>query len=124
MTVNFAKVKYSGSELNYNKDGVSIVGTLEKVNRDSVKLDSTFKSTVTVTCSRCGKEFTKEVEYPLELILSDGRYNNSDEIDVIEFFDGNIDITYISESEIASIQEDYNFCQDCKEAEEILEVEL
>jgi len=124
MTVNFAKVKYSGSELNYNKDGVSIVGRLEKVNRDSVKLDSTFKSTVTVTCSRCGKEFTKEVEYPLELILSDGRYNNSDEIDVIEFFDGNIDITYISESEIASIQEDYNFCQDCKEAEEILEVEL
>jgi uncharacterized metal-binding protein YceD (DUF177 family) len=124
MTIAFAKVKHTPTELKFSEDGVSITGTLAKEWRDSVKLLSTFKADVDVICSRCGKEYIKHVEYPLELILSDGRYNNNDEIDVIEFFDGNIDITYISESEIASIQEDYNFCEDCALTEEVLEVEL
>lgn len=124
MTVSFSKVKHTPTELNFSKGAVSIIGTLAKEGRDSVKMLSTFKADVDVICSRCGKEYVKHVEYPLELILSDGRYNSNDEIDVIEFFDGNIDITYISESEIASIQEDYNFCKDCSLAEEVLEVEL
>lgn len=124
MTVSFSKVKHTPTKLNFSKGAVSIIGTLAKEGRDSVKMLSTFKADVDIICSRCGKEYVKDVKYPLELILSDGRYNSNDEIDVIEFFDGNIDITYISESEIASIQEDYNFCKDCSLAEEVLEVEL
>ena len=124
MQIAFTKIKTTPSQLDFSNDGVSINGTLTKVARDCVKLDSTFKAEVNVTCSRCGKDFIKRVEYPLGLILSDGRYNNNDEIDVIEFFDSNIDITYISESEIASIQEDYSFCSDCIDANEVLEVEL
>jgi len=124
MEIAFSKVKHTPTELNFVEENVSIIGTLSKESRDIVKLESHFQADVPVTCSRCGKEFIKRIAYPLSLILSDGRYNDNDEIDVIEFFNNSIDITYISESEIASIQEDYNFCQECKETDEILEVEI
>ena len=124
MVIAFSKVRHTPTELEFIQDGVSITGTLTKMSRDLVKLESHFKADVNVICSRCGKDYTKRVEYPLGLILSDGRYNDNDEIDVIEFFDNMIDITYISASEIASIQEDYNFCSECQKTDEVLEVEI
>ena len=123
MQISFSKIKHTPTALDFVQDNLSITGTLSKEGRDCVKLDSLFKAKINVICSRCGKEFVKDLNYPLELILSDGRYNSNDEIDVIEFFDGNIDISYIAQSEIASIQEDYNFCQECIETDDILEVE-
>ena len=124
MEIAFSKVKYTPMQINFAEDGTSIIGTLTKLSRDLVRLESDFKADVDVICSRCGKEYKKSVAYPLGLILSDGRYNDSDEIDVIEFFNNLIDITYISESEVASIQGDYNLCPNCQETEEVLEVEI
>ena len=124
MEIAFSKIKHTPTDINFVEDGVSIIGTLTKQSRDLVRLESHFKADIDVICSRCGKEYRKSVAYPLGLILSDGRYNDNDEIDVIEFFNNLIDITYISESEIASIQEDYNFCPECQETDEVLEVEL
>jgi hypothetical protein len=51
----------------------------------------------------------------LELTLSDGIYDEDDNLlDVIEFFEGYIDIDEIIESEVASIKSDFHYCKDCK----------
>jgi len=124
MEISFLKIKQTPVNINYKKDKNSIIGTLKRVNRDSVKLDSILKAELNFICNRCGKEWSKEIEYPLELILSDGRYNSKDEIDVIEFFNGVIDFDYIINSEIISIEDGYNFCEDCIDNDEILEIEF
>ena len=124
MEISFSKIKQSPVDINYSKDGVEIIGTLERVSRDNIKLDSNFKSTVEVICNRCGKEYKIDANYSLGLILSDGGYNGKDELDVVEFYDGKIDFDYLAISEVTSIKEDYNFCSECQETDELLEVEF
>ncbi len=124
MEISFSKIKQSPVDVNYSKDGVEINGTLERISRDNIKLDSTFKSTVEVICNRCGKEYKIDANYPLGLILSDGGYNGKDELDVVEFYDGKIDFDYLALSEVTSIKEDYNFCSECQDTDELLEVEF
>ena len=124
MEISFSKIKQSPIDIDYSSKETTIVGTLERINRDCVKLNSNFKSTVEVICNRCGKEYKIDVDYPLELILSDGGYNDKDEIDVVEFFDRKIDFDYLIESEIASITQDYNYCSSCQDSDELLEVEF
>ena len=124
MEISFSKIKQSPVDVNYSKDGVEISGTLERISRDSIKLDSNFKSNVEVVCNRCGKEYNIDANYPLGLILSDGGYNGKDELDVVEFYDGKIDFDYLALSEVTSIKEDYNFCSECQKTDELLEVEF
>ena len=124
MEISFSKIKQSPVDVNYSKDGVEIIGTLERVSRDNIKLDSNFKSNVEVICNRCGKEYKIDANYPLGLILSDGGYNGKDELDVVEFYDGKIDFDYLALSEVTSIKEDYNFCSECQDTDELLEVEF
>ena len=124
MEISFSKIKQSPIDVNYSKDGVEISGTLERVSRDNIKLDSNFKSNVEVICNRCGEEYNIDANYPLGLILSDGGYNGKDELDVVEFYDGKIDFDYLALSEVTSIKEDYNFCSECQDTDELLEVEF
>ncbi len=123
MQIDFNKVKHL-IDINYSKNSVDIKGTLERINKSCVKLDATFDSTINLTCNRCGKEFSKPFNYDLSLLLCDGAYKDKNEIDIVEFFKGKIDFDYIAQSEIASIKEDYNYCPECVNSDDILEIEF
>jgi len=122
--ISFIKIKQTPIDINYSKDGVEINGSLERINKNCVKLDSIFKSEVEVICNRCAKEYKIDANYPFCLILSDGGYNGKDEIDVVEFYDKKINFDYLSLSEVSSIKEDYNYCSSCQDSSELLEVEF
>jgi len=124
MQIDFIKVKQSPVDINYSKDNTKIVGTLERINKDCVKLDSKFSSQVKLICNRCGKEFEKTVNFPLTLLLAEGVYSDSSDLDIIEFHNNKIDFDYIAFSENTSIQEDYNYCDDCQDCDETLEFEF
>ena len=124
MEISFNKIKQTPIDIDYSNNLAKIIGVIERIDRSLVKLNSNFSAKVNLTCNRCGKDYKKNFNYPLELILSEGKYNNNDKIDVIEFFNGKIDFDYIIESEIASIEEDYNFCESCSNTEDILEIEF
>jgi len=124
MQIDFIKIKQSPIDINYSKDNTKIVGTLERINKDCVKLDSEFTSQVNLICNRCGKEYTKEVKNPLTLLLADGVYSDNSDLDIIEFHNNKIDFDYIAFSEKTSIEEDYNYCDDCKDNNETLEYEF
>jgi len=123
MQIDFRKVKSSTLDIDFSKENSKIVGTLKRVDRDSVKLDSTFSTKLKLICNRCGKEFEREFSYPLNLILSDGVYSDPSEIDIVEFKEGKIDFNYLLDSENALIEEDYNYCDSCKDKEDF-EVEF
>jgi len=124
MEISFSKIKQNPIEIDYSLGSSSIRGRLKRVTKDNIKLFSTFKTSLDVICSRCGKEYLIKIDEPLELLLSDGRYNSKDEIDVVEFFNGKIDFDYLINSEVASIQEGYNFCESCIDNKNILEIEF
>jgi len=124
MQIDFIKIKQSPIDINYSKDTTKIVGTLERINKDCVKLDSEFTSQVDLICNRCGKEFKKEFNYPLALLLADGVYSDSSDLDIIEFHNNKIDFDYIAFSEKTSIEEDFNYCKDCQNSDETLEYEF
>jgi hypothetical protein len=48
----------------------------------------------------------------------------SDDLDIIEFVDGVIDLDFILKSEISSIQNYYNLCESCKTQDKEFEQEF
>ena len=74
MDISFAKIKQNPLNINYTKDDFSLIGVLERIDRDCIKLKTIFSVSIEVVCNRCGKDFLIDTKYPLELILSDGRY--------------------------------------------------
>ncbi len=46
------------------------------------------------------------------------------DLDIIEFLDGEIDLSYILESEITSIESSYHYCDKCDNSDEDFEIEF
>jgi hypothetical protein len=55
--------------------------------------------------------------------LSDLISEDKDDLDIIEFLDGKIDLLYILESEITSIESSYHYCDKCNNSDEDFEIE-
>ena len=68
-----------------------------------------YKGEIKYICDRCGEEFMLPVDQNVELNLSDGVYkDNENELsDTMEFYDGNIDLIEVFESEIEAFKSDY-----------------
>jgi hypothetical protein len=110
----FDKVSYSKKPFKLRVDNISLQGSLERKDYHKVKLEAILSGEIDLICYRCGKEFKKEVNTPLDLTLSNKLIATSDDLDIIEFADGIIDLEFILKSEISSIQNYYNLCETCK----------
>jgi len=118
LKIEFKKVGFNKKEITISKQKLSLSGDLQRSKRDLVDFDAKLQGRVQVECSRCGKEFEVDIDEDLKLRLSDGVYRGfDDDADVIEFYDGSIDMEQILDSEKASIQTDYHLCTECKEGE-------
>jgi hypothetical protein len=61
---------------------------------------------------------------PLNLTLSDEVIETEDDLDIIEFLDGIVDLEFIVQSEIVSVQNEYHYCKKCENDEEEFEKEF
>ena len=86
-------------------------------------LDAKLKGCLDLDCDRCGTHYNYDMSGQLKLKLSDLVSEDKDDLDIIEFLDGKIDILYILQSEINSIQSDYHYCDNCNDNSENFEVE-
>jgi uncharacterized metal-binding protein YceD (DUF177 family) len=105
-------------------EGLKLEGTLKRNGRHEVVMDAVLQGTLPMCCDRCGKEMNEVIETPLALRLSDAVVEDQEDLDIIEFLDGIVDIDYIIESEIRAIEGAFHFCEACAENDEILEVEI
>ncbi len=115
MKIAFKKVGFNKKEITISKENLTLRGDLQRQDRQLVGFDARLLGKMKVECSRCGKEFEIEVDESLPLKLSDGVYRGFDEeADVVEFYDGSIDLQELIDSEEASIKLDYHICKECK----------
>jgi len=104
--------------------GVKLKGTLAKSGYHRLRLEGNLDGEVELSCDRCGEVYQYAMQYPLNLTLSDEVIETKDDLDIIEFIDGVIDLEFIVQSEIASVQNAYHYCEKCENDEEEFEKEF
>ena len=78
---------------------------------------------IELSCDRCGDTYNYDLNNKLQLKLSDIVSEDKDDLDIIEFLDGEIDLSYILQSEMNTFKSAYNYCDKCDNNDEDFEVE-
>ncbi|GIT98568.1 DUF177 domain-containing protein [Sulfurovum sp. TSL1] len=123
MKIVFDKIGSTPKPVEVSSEGVTLVGTLKKSGYHQVTLDAHMSGSIELDCDRCGDTYKYDVDNKLQLRLSDIVSEDKDDLDIIEFLDGEIDISYILQSEINTFKNTYNYCSKCADSDEDFEVE-
>ncbi|MDQ7047868.1 MAG: hypothetical protein Q9M39_09800 [Sulfurovum sp.] len=123
MTIVFDKINSTAKPIELSSKGITLDGTLQKSGYHQVTLDATLNGCLDLDCDRCGDIYTYDMHTKLRLKLSDLVSEDKVDLDIIEFLDGKIDLLYILESEITSIESSYHYCDTCDNDDESFEVE-
>ncbi len=124
MKIVFDKIGSTKKPFHWNTSGISLEGTLVKRGYHRVRLEGNLEGEVELTCDRCGEGYQYDMTAPLHLTLSDEVIETEDDLDIIEFIDGVIDFEFIVQSEIASVQNSFHYCEKCEKSDETLEFEV
>lgn len=124
MTIQFSKVLQAGKPFYEEANGVTFDGVLQKSGSHSVNLQGEIKGTVAVQCNRCGASLDYPWETPLKLTITDQVIETKDDLDIIEFLDGKIDLSFILQSEVNALKSAYHYCEECEQNDEALEIEF
>jgi len=123
MEIVFDKIGSTAKPIELSSEGLTLVGTLQKSGYHRVTLDAQLSGCLELLCDRCGDTFNSDIDTQLKLKLSDLVSEDKDDLDIIEFLDGKIDILYILQSEINTFKSTYNYCTNCDNNDETFEVE-
>jgi len=123
MKIVFDKIGSTAKPIELSSEGIMLEGTLQKSGYHQVTLDAQMSGSIELSCDRCGNTYDYDIDNRLQLKLSDIVSENKDDLDIIEFLDGKIDLLYILESEITSIESSYHYCDSCDNSDEDFEVE-
>ena len=124
MKIIFDKIGSNAKPIGLSSEGISLEGTLQKSGYHQVTLDAELRGNLVLTCDRCGDTYDYKMDSKLRLKLSDLVSEDKDDLDIIEFLDGKIDVLQILQSEIASIQSSYHYCDKCDNDDEDFEIEF
>lgn len=124
MKIDFEKVGTTPKPFKVEFENAKLEGNLQKSGYHRVILDAKLSGEVALDCDRCGSTFGYTLENPLKLTISDQTMEDKDDLDIIEFLDGRIDLSYILESEINALKGSYHYCSKCSNSDEIFEVEF
>lgn len=114
MLIPFRKIGSTPHSFEISRDRAKLTGTLVQTNKGFVKLHARLEGTLELSCDLCAENFDTMLNEELTVLLHDGIFHGADEeYDVIEFFDGHIDIDSFLTSELELIRSDYHTCQQC-----------
>jgi len=110
------KVTKRPLDFEVKSDEITFKGYLEYHEGKLILLKAKLKGSLEKPCDICAEEFRLEVDEDIEFFISDGLYedDSSTLLDVVESFDGNVDIDELLNSEIELIRSDYHACNNCK----------
>ena len=124
MKIAFNKVWQTAKPFHEEADGVVFDGVLQKSDPHRVALIGEIKGVVAVQCNRCGSSFDYLLDTPLKLTISDQIIETKDDLDIIEFLDGEIDLSFILQSEVNTLKSAYYYCDRCDQSTETFEAEF
>lgn len=113
MKIEFKKISSAPKSFSLKQGGLSFSGEVKRIETKLFEICALLEGKVTLICDRSGEEYQEQINENLVLFVSNGIWdkqsqNNSNDFDVIEFFEGFIDFEYILQSEIDSIQMQYH----------------
>jgi uncharacterized metal-binding protein YceD (DUF177 family) len=122
--ISFDKITHTPKPFSLDAKDLRLEGILERKSQHNVELKAQMSGKIELICDRCGTSYYQETDEALTLHLRDEISQDKDDLDIIEFLDGVIDVTYILESEANSFANDYHFCTKCAEDDGIMEIEF
>ncbi|NOZ91268.1 MAG: DUF177 domain-containing protein [Epsilonproteobacteria bacterium] len=114
MKIVFDKVGHTEKPFEVDIQNVTLKGILVKRGYHRVALEAELEGSVELVCDRCADVYQENICSPLNLTLTDEVIETEDDLDIIEFIDGVIDLDFIVQSEIASIENSYHTCKKCE----------
>ena len=96
-----------------NSSGVKFNGELKRVTQNLVSCKGKIVGEIAYNCDRCGEDINLKLDEDVNLILSDGIYEDNEENleDVVEFFDGFLNLEEVLTSEIEAFKSVYFYCE-------------
>ena len=120
MKIMLRKVTSTPLDFSIKPNEISFKGYFEYYKGKLILLRANIEGPLHTQCDRCGDEFCMNLNEKVEFFISDGIYEDEDgiELDVVESFDGQVDVEELLNSEIELIKSDYHTCESCKEEED------
>jgi len=114
--IAFAKISATPVPFEISRDGLKLSGNLKRKDSKFIECKGKIKGRIPYICDRCGKEFNLDVNESVNLLLSEGVFNDEghENMDVMEFFGAEIDVDEILRSETEAFKSDYFYCENCK----------
>ena len=118
MIVNFRKVTQIPLDFSIESKNIVFKGSLKYDGENLVLLKATISGSIDLDCYLCAEAFILPLEEDVSFLISNGVYNGlNEEYDVVESFDGNINLDELLNSEIELIKSGYYSCENCKQEE-------
>ena len=118
MKIEFKKIPTTGIHFEASLDEIKFFGEALKTGKTTVKCTGQLEGILPHVCDRCGESFKLTVNERVEVFAQDGLYEDQEGeelLNIIEFFDGSIDIDTILQSEIEAFKSDYHYCGQCEQ---------
>ncbi|ATB68392.1 hypothetical protein SJPD1_0263 [Sulfurospirillum diekertiae] len=118
MKVEFKKVPTTGIHFETSLDEIRFFGEALKIGKTMVRCTGQLEGTLPHLCDRCGENFELTVNERVEVFAQEGLYEDQEGeelLNIIEFFDGSIDLDSILQSEIEAFKSDYHYCGQCEQ---------
>jgi uncharacterized metal-binding protein YceD (DUF177 family) len=115
MIINFRKVTKTPLDFSIESNNIVFKGSLKYDGENLVLLQATITGSLDLDCYLCSNDVVLPLNEDVEFLISDGAYSGMrEDFDVVESFDGNINIEELLNSEIELIKSGYHSCEDCK----------
>ena len=116
MKVTLRKVTKTPLDFIVKSDEITFKGYLQYHAGKLILLKAKLEGFLLKSCDTCAEEFKLPLDEDVEFYISDGLYEdeNSIELDVVESFNGEVEIEELLNSEIELIKSDYHSCDECK----------
>ncbi len=112
MRIEARKIFRTPKVFEVSSEGLCLSGHIIHKQGGLFCLEGRLVGEILLICDRSGEEFLHKVDEDLVLYISDGFWDTQSQrfesLDIIEFFDGFIDLDYILRSEIESIRLGYH----------------
>ena len=118
MNIEFKKIPASGIHFETSLGEIRFFGEALKTSKTLVKCIGVMEGNLPHFCDRCAESFKLLVNERVEAFASDGLYEDHEGeelLNVIEFFDGSVNIDTILQSEIEAFKSDYHYCGQCEQ---------
>lgn len=119
MKIAFCKIGSVKYPFKLDFENLVFEGFLKRIDAKLVSLEAILKGSVIHCCDSCGDEIELEINENITLNLSDGIFKDKENelSDTMEFFNEEIDLVEVLESELGLYLSDYFYCQKCNNKE-------